>query len=324
MHTSIFLDTPPLRTAVRCLALLVLGLIASGVCRSRGAAAQTPSKAQPPDKPVPDLADAHYGPHPRQIFDLWQAAAPRPTPLVVFIHGGGFRGGNKTVLSATMLKALLEKKISVMAIHYRLSPEVSFPTHFHDAARAIQFARLHAQEWKIDPLRVGAAGNSAGAGTALWLGMHNDLANPASADPVLRESSRLLCVAARGGQSSYDPRIIREWVGRGAATHPVLPDFWGLQPNELDSPRAHRIYEASSPTTHLTADDPPVYAYHGEAAAMPPPDQRADRGIHHINFGLQLKQRMDQLGIECIVRRSDEGADCDLESAEFLARHLQR
>lgn len=227
------------------------------------------------------------------------------------------------MLSATLLKALLENGITVMAINYRLSPEVSFPAHFMDAARAIQYARLHAKEWNIDPKRVGAVGNSAGAGTALWLGMHDDLADPASNDPVLRESSRLSCIVARSGQSSYDPRVIKEWVGQGAATHPVLPAFWGLKPDELDTPKAHKIYEACSPITHLTKDDPPVYAYHGESAGQPPPDQRPDRGIHHINFALRLKERMDKLGIECIVRRSDEVKDSDREASEFFAKHLE-
>ncbi|MBM3855390.1 MAG: alpha/beta hydrolase, partial [Verrucomicrobia bacterium] len=160
---------------------LAFGLFA-GLCGA-ACAAQAPKKAAP--KPPPDLAEISYGPHPRHVLDLWKAPSPGPAPLVVFIHGGGFRGGSKEALSAVLLKGLLARGISVMAINYRLSPEVVFPAHYRDSARAIQFARSRAREWNLDPQRIGATGGSAGAGTSLWLGFHDDLADPRSPDPVL-------------------------------------------------------------------------------------------------------------------------------------------
>src|SRR3989442_15013694 len=81
-------------------------------------------------KPKPDLADVKYGPHERNVLDLWKAKSDKPTPLVVFIHGGGFRGGSKEALSPALLGGLLANGISVMAINYRLSPEVAFPAHY--------------------------------------------------------------------------------------------------------------------------------------------------------------------------------------------------
>ena len=173
-------------------------------------------------KTAPDLANVKYGPHERNVLDLWKAKSDKPTPLVVFIHGGGFRGGSKEALSPALLDGLLAKGISVMAINYRLSPEVSFPAHYMDCARAIQFARSKAKEWNLDPKRVGATGGSAGAGTSLWIGFHDDMADPKNADPVLRESTRLTCMAVHGAQSTYDPRVIKEWVGEAAAKHPAL------------------------------------------------------------------------------------------------------
>src|SRR6185503_9957422 len=106
-------------------------------------------------KPKPDLANEKYGPHERNVLDLWKAKSDKPTPLVVFIHGGGFRAGSKEGVSPLLIDGLLKKGISFMAINYRLSPEVSFPAHYMDCARAIQFARLHAKEWNLDPTRVG-------------------------------------------------------------------------------------------------------------------------------------------------------------------------
>jgi acetyl esterase/lipase len=272
-------------------------------------------------KPAPDLANVHYGPHERHVLDLWKAKSERPTPLVVFIHGGSFSSGSKEALSVALLEGLLAKGISVMAINYRLSPEVAFPAHFLDCARAIQFARSRAREWNLDPKRVGATGASAGAGTSLWIGFHDDLADPGNADPVQRESTRLTCVAVQGAQSSYDPRTIRDWVGESAARHPALPRFYGLEPGELDTPKAHKLFAAAAPINFLTRDDPPVYAYYADARVLPA-DAKDGSGIHHINFGFELKERMDALGIECVVRHRDEGANADPEMVAFFAEHL--
>lgn len=284
------------------------------------AVSQTPKKGQP--KPPPDLADFRYGPHERNVLDLWKAKSDTPTPLVVYIHGGGFRQGDKGSLSAGLLERLLRSGISVMAINYRLSPEVSFPAHYHDCARAIQFARMNAKKWNLDPGRVGATGGSAGAGTSLWLGFHDDLADPRNPDPVLRESTRLSGMAVTGAQSSYDPRDIARWVGVSAAEHPALLPFFGVKPEERDTPRAHRVYEAASAINHLTRDDPPVYAYYSESRTIPP-NAKPGQGIHHINFGYRLKEKMDALGIECAVRHRDEGAEQDPEIAAFFLRHLR-
>ena len=305
-----------LRSAARAglFTLSLLALLAS--------AARAQPAGRGASKPPPDLANEKYGPHPRNVLDLWKAESDKPTPLVVFIHGGGFRGGNKDALPPALLRGLLSNGISVMAINYRLSPEVSFPAHYMDCARAIQFARSKAKEWNLDPTRVGSTGGSAGAGTSLWIGFHDDMADPDNADPVLRESTRLTCMAVQGAQSSYDPRVIREWVGEAASKHPALPDFFGVKPEEADTPRAHKIYEAASAINYLTKDDPPVYAFYNEPREIPP-DARPGTGIHHVNFGLRLKEKMDKLGIECTVRHRDEGARPDKEMVDFFVKHLK-
>lgn len=283
-----------------------------------------PARAQGTNpKPQPDLANIKYGPHERHVLDLWQAPSEQPAPLVVFIHGGGFHGGSKEGVPQELIRGLKHQGIAVMSINYRLSPEVHFPAHYLDCARAIQFARLRAKEWRLDPDRVAATGISAGAGTSLWLAFHDDLADPQQEDPLLRQSTRLRCVAVAGAQSTYDPRVIREWVGDAAARHPALPGFYGLKEAELDSPKAHTLYREASPITHLSADDPPVYAFYNEPRGPLPPDARPGQGIHHVNFGLKLKEQMEALNIECLVRHADEGADVFREMIDFLARHLQ-
>src|SRR5262249_35256618 len=176
-----------------------LGLCASIMLLSaQPAFAQATAKQKGEAKRPPDRANVSYGPHERNVMDVWNAKSDEPTPLLVFIHGGGFQGGSKEALQPYLLNGCLASGISVVAINYRLSPEVKFPAHYMDCARAIQFARSKAKEWHLDPKRIASSGGSAGAGTSLWIGFHDDMADPNNSDPVLRESTRLSCMVVLG------------------------------------------------------------------------------------------------------------------------------
>src|SRR5688572_4273874 len=138
----------------------------------------------------PTRSDVAYGPAERNVLDFYAARSDRPTPLVVYIHGGGFVGGDKNTLGQGMLRAALDSGMSVASIHYRFvdGEKTIFPAPQHDGARAVQFLRSKAREWNIDPKRVACFGGSAGAGISMWVGFHDDLADARSPDPVLRQS----------------------------------------------------------------------------------------------------------------------------------------
>ena len=163
----------------------------------------------------------------------WQSRT-RPRRCLVSIHGGGFAKGDKSV-SPELLRRCLDSEISVVAITYRFSNQAIAPAQFHDSARAIQFIRHKARQWNLDPTRVAATGNSAGAGISLWLGFHDDLADPNSEDPVLRQSSRLTCMSVFNGQTSYDPRFIRDLLpGSDTYKHPRLAQLFAVDLDKLD------------------------------------------------------------------------------------------
>ena len=274
-------------------------------------------KPAPQPMPKPDLADAHYGPHDLQVFDLWKAKSEQPTPLVVHIHGGGFYTGSKGV-SAEALNGYLQQGISFMDINYRLG-EVKFPDHYLDCARAIQFARSNAQAWNIDPKRIAATGASAGGTTCLWLAFHDDLADPKNDDPVLRQSTRLTCVAIHSGGCSTDPHVCKEWIGEIVLKHRFFTGkFWGLKPEEFDTPRAQKLFDASSPITHLSKDDPPVWGAYG----IPADPLTITSAIHHKNQGLRLKEQMDKLGIECTLEIGKPKRGEVSGPMPFLLKHL--
>ena len=290
-----------------------------------------PAHAQPrkerETKPAPDIKNAKYGPHTRNVIDLWKAKADTPTPVVVYIHGGGFRAGDKSSLSPALLAKCLDAGISVAAINYRLSDTAPFPAPMLDGGRAVQFLRSKAKDWNLDPARVAATGGSAGAGISLWLAFHDDLADPTSDDPVARQSTRLTCAAVQGAQSSYDPRWIKENIGGRAHEHPALQSFYGLTDDELDSPKAHKLYEEASAMTYLTKDDPPVFLFYSEAKGPLPADAKPGQGIHHPKFGDALKAKMDPLGIACVVKHRDDykgnPAGRDAVAADMVAFFAQ-
>ena len=260
-----------------------------------------------PTKPVPDVADVRYGPHERNLLDIWKAkplpGQTGPTPVVVYFHGGGFRGGDKSSVPAWLVIKCLDAGISVASANYRLSQTAAFPAPMLDGARAIQFLRCTAAELGFDPDRIAASGNSAGAGIALWVGFHDDLADPTSGDAVERASSRVCCLGVDGAQTSYDPRFIKSLIGGRAHEHPALRWFYGIKSEaEADSPRARRLYEEASPINYVTSDDPPVIMFYAEPDAPLPPDAKAGQGIHHPRFGWALKSKLDSLGVECLVR----------------------
>ncbi len=98
------------------LVVLALLVTAPSFAFAQGKARQS----QKPDRPTPTAADFVYGhDSPRQKFDFWQATSDKPTPLVLLIHGGGWRGGDKSGYGTSSIQPFLDKGISVASINYR-------------------------------------------------------------------------------------------------------------------------------------------------------------------------------------------------------------
>jgi hypothetical protein len=259
-------------------------------------------------KPVKHLQDVRYGPHERNVLDLWLVESDRPAPLVLFIHGGGFQGGDKSKFPENERNAYLEAGFSVAAVNYRLTNTAPAPAAYLDCARALQFLRYNAKKWNIDPKLVASTGGSAGAGTSMWLAFHDDLADPDSDDPVARQSTRLTCVAVSNGQSSYDPRFA-EKIGiprPNFERHTFFLPFYNIKTEEIDSPLAYRRYEEAAPITYLSADDPPALLDYGFTNDKVDENTSLNHIVHHPKFGIALKEQMDPLGIECIVQYLDK------------------
>jgi len=247
----------------------------------------------------PTHLNVAYGPHKRNILNLWLVKSDKPTPLVIRIHGGGFMSGGPT--PPVMLEEYLKAGISVGSITYRFSTEAPFPAQMLDCARAVQFLRSKAKEWNLDTTRFGAMGGSSGAGISLWLGFHDDMANPNGADPIERESTRLACMAVNQAQISYDPRWIRQNIpGPGWRVGPLW-QLYGLKAPTAEmpeiSPAVGKLMEEASPINYLTKDDAPVRIIFITDDIEGRLDENGS--IHHARNGSILKKKMDELGIPC-------------------------
>ena len=286
----------------------------------------------------PTFENVSYGEHERQVFDIWLADSKQPTPLAIYIHGGGFRSGSKEKLKPEDRKKLLANGISVAAINYRLLSTHPLPTAHHDARRALQLMRSRAEEWNIDKEKVAAFGGSAGAQICMWLAFTDEMAKPGSSDPIERESTRLTCVATAGGQTGNSPEYWQKMIGpflQGksieALARPLNGESdpqkialaqWGAGTLEEARERAAR----HAALKIISSDDPPIFMSYGmKPDAKPPSNPSQIRGwlIHHVNLGLALKEKTDELNVEAHLKYP--GADVKYDSlVDFFVDKLVR
>jgi len=287
----------------------------------------------------PSFENVKYGENERNVFDIWLADSETPTPLAVYIHGGGFKSGSKEKLKSEKLNELLDAGISVAAINYRFVTTDPLPTAHHDARRAIQFMRSKADEWNIDTKRVAAFGGSAGAQICMWLAYSDDMADATSDDPVERESTRLLCVATAGGQTSAERDFYIENIlpllGENVPVEVLVKPLDGENdPEEIRMKMwgADSLEEVDETTRQCSAlrlissDDPPIFMSYGMApdAKKPSGDKNRVRGwlIHHVIFGTKLKEKADELGVEADLSYPGSGSKYSSDVAFFRDKLL--
>ncbi|MGQ0636874.1 MAG: alpha/beta hydrolase [Planctomycetaceae bacterium] len=283
--------------------------------------------AEQPNLAVPlTHADVSYGDHNKQAFDLWLAESKdgKRTPLVIFIHGGGFRGGDKRNINNLPIQKYLDQGISFASLNYRLSDAGTYPIMMRDAARGLQYIRSSAKDWNIDPDRIACFGGSAGAGISLWLAFHDDLAEPESPDPVARQSTRIVAAGSINGQPTYDLRTFREWFGvPNLKQHPALYFFFGVEKeDDWESSRVQSLMSDSAAITHLTKDDPPVFMTYSRGDVPVDDNSPPDLWVHHARLGLKLDEAMEALGLECHVTWNDRPDQDFADIHDFLQQKV--
>ena len=297
-----------------------------------------PAPKAAPVRLTPTMADFVYGmDSERQKLDFWKAPSDTPTPVVLLIHGGGWVNGDKSSYSNAVIESYLNAGISVAALNYRfigeaMEQQVEPPVKacVRDAARALQTIRYHAAEWNIDKTRIGSTGGSAGACTSLWLAFHDDLADPNHSDPVLRESTRLSCVAVTGAQTSLDPLQLRQWISNANYAGHAF-GFWmkgRSRPEEFELALKERErilpwIRQYSPIELLSKDDPPVFLEYPNQKTEPVFGGSEPDPTHSVIYGMELKKQMDTMGLSCTVTYPGHEDHRYRSMVHFLISQLQ-
>jgi acetyl esterase/lipase len=282
--------------------------------------------------PQPYQADVAYGTSPAQKLDIYEPAGKGPFPFVMFIHAGGWWNGDKKhFMSDEDMKKYLDAGIAVVSINYRFLPEAKtdglFPPvlgPYTDSKRALQTVRFHAKEWNLDPAQVALSGESAGACTALWLGLSPEMADPTSADPIDRMSTRVLAIAVKDAQTSLDPQQMRAWVGPELA---YGGHAYGLPEGDFAQflqkrPELEKYFSSLSPAALLGPGSPPVFLQYNGSLVVPEQNQK-NYFVHSPAFGVGFQKLAQEKGATCYLAYKDHPADrFPGTMVDFLIQHL--
>jgi acetyl esterase/lipase len=200
------------------------------------------------------------------------AAQAKPTPLVVYVHGGGWDAGVRTLDAdpgapeALAAQRLLERGYAVATVDYRLTGVAQSPAQVIDVADAVRWLQQRAGQWRLDPGRVGLWGASAGGHLVSQLGA-------VAGDPT----------KPGGGLSGI--RAVVDWFGptdmsaEAQVAHPQMQEYarkvvlqlLGCMP--VDCPA---VAEAASPIKNISGDEPPFLIQQGTVDSLVPIDQSLD------------------------------------------------
>ena len=178
-------------------------------------------------------------------------------PLVVWIHGGAWRGGSKENCPAVNL---VGRGYVAASINYRLSQEAIYPAQIEDCKAAIRFLRAGATKYSIDGNHVGVWGGSAGGHLVALLGATGDVKElEGKVGGNLEFSSRVQCVVDYFGPTDFMQfRDKQTWVKVDKADSPLVLLVGGPLEEKKD------LVAKANPITYVTKDDPPFLVVHGD------------------------------------------------------------
>jgi acetyl esterase/lipase len=188
--------------------------------------------------------------------DLYIPRSAGLHPGVLVVHGGAWAMGTRAQLSGAA-QLLAKSGFCAVAISYRLAPQSKFPAQIEDCKEAVRWMREHAAELKLDPARIGGFGYSAGAQLVALLGTSDAKDGLEGTDkPAEKPSTRLQAVVGGGAPCDFramplDERFLGFWLG---GTRREVPEQ----------------YRLASPAAFISADDPPMFFFHGENDELVP------------------------------------------------------
>ncbi len=221
------------------------------------------------DVSVPDSVvvqrDVEYGKAGERVLtlDIVQPKQPSdtPRPVIVFIHGGAWRAGNKSQGVGLLTRFAATGNYFCVSVGYRLSGEATWPAQIHDCKAAIRFLKANAKKYNIDPEKIGVWGISAGGHLVSLLGTTADVKDLEGDCGWPEQSSRVACVVNFCGPTDF--MAIGKLL-KGDAVAAVSALLGGPIDQKADAAKQ------ASPVTHVSKDDAPILIVHGTADNVVP------------------------------------------------------
>jgi acetyl esterase/lipase len=259
--------------------------------------------------------------NPRQCLDLFLPKERRsnaPLPVIVFIHGGGWRNGHKRSGQGRVRPYVESGHYAGVSVGYRLSGEAQWPAQIHDCKAAIRWIRANAQTHGLDARRIGVWGTSAGGHLVAMLGTSAGVpAMDGDLGPHTKLSTSVTCVVDFFGPTDF-LQMDAQRVPGSKLTH-----------DRPDSPESLLIGGAiqsnpdevatANPITYVTGDDPPFLIMHGDDDRLVP--------IHQSDI---FEKALQQAGVDVSfvpiagAGHGLRGADTGAQVTAFFDRHLRQ
>lgn len=261
---------------------------------------------------------------PREKLDIYLPNDGKgPFPVIIAIHGGAFKFGDKTDSQLTPMLEGLKRGYAVVSINYRLSWEAKWPAQINDVKAAIKFIRVNAKKLNLNPDKIAVWGGSGGGILAALAGTSGDVKSLEDENlGYPNVSSKVQAVVDWFGPINFIPQDEqRKVLGLNARKH-VKEDSFDHAVEGLNITDIPRVIESANPSEYITSDDPSFYI---ESVI-------ADPSVPYFlgkEFADKLKTKVkNEVVFETINgSKHDDPAFADKENLDkiyaFLDRHLK-
>ena len=221
-----------------------------------------------------------------------------PHPALLLLHGGGWKAGNRAMMGALGQSAAARGYLAAV-VSYRLTnetgadgkPKYVFPDPVHDVKAAVRWLRENATRLRIDPDRIGVAGESAGGHLALMVGLvgPEDGLEPdtssANVVPLVKADAKPVSTRVAVVVNMFGPTELVSGFETSEGGKDWIREFIGGRPEEMPE-----RYLAASPLTYVSADDPPILTLHGRGDRLVPVQQalQLERACRNAEVSHQL------------------------------------
>jgi acetyl esterase/lipase len=235
--------------------------------------ASSPAKAGADNKPFVVERDIHYVPDgdASETLDIYlpKHADEKPLPLVIWIHGGGWRGGSK---AGCQFASLVGQGYAAASVEYRFSQRAVFPAQIQDCQAAIRFLRANADKYHFDKDHFGVGGDSAGGHLVALVGTSGGKHAFAPIGGNEEQSDRVQAVVDFYGPADFETVMKQAEEDKNVRNifkfNTPSDPYSGLIGVPLNSDKAKG--EAVSPVHFVSKDNPPFLILHGDHDALVP------------------------------------------------------